>query len=166
METALSSDIRVKNAKARMEERSARRKKSPNEVPDTAKRRKLEDIEDQVMEEENPTQIAELFDRYRAEYLNDREDLGGNAKRLREQASGSHQSATYAEVGVEKITEGNVDLWEFLEAAGCDNDSPTQCLKPWGSQGEEEFAWDDVNNIALPLELVKRLDRKRELFEG
>ena len=132
METALSSDIRVKNAKARMEERSARRKNSPNEVPDTAKRRKLEDIEDQVMKEENPTQIAELFDRYRAEYLNDREDIGGNAKRqkseksvlLREQASGSHQSATYAEVGVEKITEGNVDPWEFLEAVGSDTITP------------------------------------------
>ena len=50
---------------------------------------------------------------------------------LREQASGSHQSAAYAEVGVEKITEGNVDAWEFLEAAGCDNDSPSQCLKTW-----------------------------------
>ena len=73
--------------------------------PDTAKRRKLEDVENQVMKEETPTKIAELFDRYRAEYLNDREDIGGNAKRqkfeksvfLREQASGSHQSATYAE---------------------------------------------------------------------
>ena len=63
---------------------------------------------------------------------------------------------------MEKITEGNVDPWEFLEAVGCDNDSPTQCLKPWESQGEEEFAWDDVNNIASLLELVKkRLDRKR-----
>ena len=49
------------------------------------------------MKEENPTKVAELFDRYRAEYLNDREDIGGNAKRqkseesvlLREQASGS-----------------------------------------------------------------------------
>ena len=71
METALSSDIRVKNAKARMQERSAKMKRSPDEVPDTAKRRKLEDIEDQVMKEEDPTKIAELFDRYRAEYLND-----------------------------------------------------------------------------------------------
>ena len=61
------------------------------------------------------TKNAELFD------LNDREDIGGNAKRqkseksvlFREQASGSHQSATYAEVGVDKITEGNVDPWEF-----------------------------------------------------
>ena len=63
METALSSDIRVKNAKARMQERSAKMKSSLNEVPDTAKRRKLEDIEDQVMKEEDPTKIAELFDR-------------------------------------------------------------------------------------------------------
>ena len=163
METTLSSDIRVKNAKAWME-RSARRKNSPNEVPDTAKRRKLEDIEDQVMKEENPTKIAELFDRYRAEYLNDRVDIGGNAKRqkseesvlLREQASGSHQSATYAEVGVEKITEGNVDPWEFLEAVGSDNNNPTQCLKPLESRGENGLAWDDVNSIALPLELVKK----------
>ena len=58
METALSSDIRVKNAKARMEERSAKVKGSSNEVPDTAKRRKLEDIEDQVMKEEDPTKLA------------------------------------------------------------------------------------------------------------
>ena len=68
-------------------------------------------------EEENPTKIAELFERNRAECLNDREDISGDAKRqrteepvlLREQASGSHRSATYAEVGVEKITEGDVD---------------------------------------------------------
>ena len=143
---------------------------SPTEVPDTAKRRKLEDIEDQVMKEVNPTKIAELFDQYRAEYLNDREDIGGNAKRqkseesvlLREQASGSHQSAAYAEVGVEKITEGNVDPWEFLEAVGSDNNNATQCLKPWESRGEEEFAWDDVNNIALPLE--KHLVKKNTLL--
>ena len=119
------------------------------------------------MKEESSTKIAELFDRYRAEYLNDR--VGGNAKRqkseesvlLREQVSGSHQSATYHEVGVEKITDGNVDPWEFLEAVGSDNNNPTQCLKPWESRGEEEFAWDDVSIIALPLEMVKRLDRKR-----
>ena len=54
---------------------------SPNEVPDTAKRRKLEDIEDQVMkEEEDPTKTAELFRSVLAEYLNDREDIGGNER--------------------------------------------------------------------------------------
>ena len=61
METALSSDIREKNAKARMKERSAKMKSCPKEVPDTAKRRKLEDIEDQVMKEKDLTKIAELF---------------------------------------------------------------------------------------------------------
>ena len=59
METALSSDIRVKNAKAKMKERSAKMKSSLNEIPDTAKRRKLEGIEDQVTkEEEDPTKTC------------------------------------------------------------------------------------------------------------
>ena len=117
METAPSSDIRAKNAKARMNERSAKMKSSPDEIPDTAKRRKLEDIGDQVMKEEDLAKFAELFDRDRAEYLNDRDDADGDAKRqrteesvlLRDLASGSNQPAAYAEVGVEKITEGNVD---------------------------------------------------------
>ena len=136
----------------------------------TTKRRKLEDIEDQVVKEEDPTKIAELFDRYRADLFNDREDIGGNAKRqrieesvlLREHVSGSHQPAAYAEVGVEKITEGNVDPWEFLEAVGSDSDNPTQCLKPLESRGQDEFACHDVNNIMLLLELVKNA-RKEEM---
>ena len=164
MEIAPSSDIWVENAKARMKERSAKMKSSPNEVPDTATRRTLEDIEDQVMKQENPTKMAELFDRYRAEYLNDRNDTDGESKKrmtderslLREQASGSDQPAAYEEVGVEKITEGNVDPWEFLEAVGCDKDDPTECLKTWESREDEEFALDDVNNIALLLELVTK----------
>ena len=56
---------------------------------------------------------------------------------------------------MEKITEGNVDPWEVLEALGCDNDNPTQCLKTLESREEE-----DVNNIALPLELVKKVRQK------
>ena len=72
-------------------------------------------------------------------------DTGGNEKRqkseksvlLKEQALGSNQSATYAEVGVEKITEGNVDPWEFLEAVGSDNSNPTQCLKLRENRGED-----------------------------
>ena len=28
-------------------------------------------------------------------------------------------------------------------------------MKTWENREEEEFAWDDVNNSALPLELVK-----------
>ena len=140
METALSSDIWVKNAKARMKERSAKIKGCPNEVPDTAKRRKLEDIEDQVMKEEDPTKIAELFDRYRAEYVNDSDDTDGGAKRrrtdesglLRVQASGSQQPAAYDEVGVEKITEGNVDPWELLEAVGVRQQQPDTVLEDLG----------------------------------
>ena len=69
------------------------------------------------MKEEDPTKPAELFGRYRAEHLNDRDDTDGDAKEpqdrgasaAQEQASGSHQPAAYPEAGVEKITEGNID---------------------------------------------------------
>ena len=85
---------------------------------------------------------------------------------LREQASGSHQPAAFAEVGVEKITEGTVDPWEFLEADGCDNDNPTQRLKTWEKPGRKIFAWYDVNNIASPLQLVKKARQEEEIQES
>ena len=69
-----------------MKERSAKMESSPNEIPDKAKRRKLEDIEDQMMKEDLTT-LAELFERYRAEYLNDRDDTDGDAKRERTEES-------------------------------------------------------------------------------
>ena len=59
---------------------------------------------------------------------------------------------------------GNVDPWKFLEAVGSDNNNPTQCLKPWESRGEKEFAWDDVNDIALPLELVNKARQEEMSF--
>ena len=61
METSLASAIRVKNAKARTQERSAKMKGSPNEIPDTAKRRKLEDIEDQAIEGGGSDQACQAF---------------------------------------------------------------------------------------------------------
>ena len=39
------------------------------------------------MKEEDPTKLAELFDRYRAEYLDDRDDTDGDAKRQRTEES-------------------------------------------------------------------------------
>ena len=64
METAMASDLRVKSAKAGMQEKFTTMKGSPNEIPDTAKRKKREDIEDQAMNEEDPTKHAELFELY------------------------------------------------------------------------------------------------------
>ena len=101
IETALSSDMQVKNAKARMKERSAKMKSSPNEIPDTAKRRKLGGHRGPGDEAGGSDQTCGVFDGYRAEYSNDCDDSDGNAKRqrteesvlLREQAPGSHQPA-------------------------------------------------------------------------
>ena len=87
METAMASDIRVKCAKAGIQERFTKMKGSPNEIPDTAKRKKLEDIEDQAMKEEDLTKHAELL---RNEYLENREKNkdGEPALLLAEQVQG------------------------------------------------------------------------------
>ena len=57
----------------------------------------------------------------------------------------------YSEAEVREIAEGFVDLWESWDAGLCNMDEPTVCLKTAGSHDDEEFAWDDVNNIALLL---------------
>ena len=94
----------------------------------------------------------------------------GNGKRqkseksvlVREQASGSHQSATYAEVGVEKITESNVDPWEFLEAVGSDNNNTTQCLKTLGKPRRRRVCMGMTSTTSRFLwSWSKRLDRNR-----
>ena len=139
IETALASDIRVRNAKVRMQERSTEIKGDLSEIPDTAKRRKLEDIEEQAMKEDDPIKLAELYELYRAEYLKDRESKDEDAKRrrteelapprdrasgsqqpeVREQASASHQPAVYVEMDVRRVAEGIDDPWEFLTTVEC-----------------------------------------------
>ena len=81
IEGALASDIRVKNAKVRMQERAAKVKADPKEQGDGAKRRKLEDIEDQAMKEEDLDKLAKLFEQYRVEYLNVRDAKDEDGKR-------------------------------------------------------------------------------------
>ena len=84
MEQVLESDIRIKNAKIRMQERGRKIKKDEADGENLSKKQKLEDIEEAAMMEEDPTKLNELFEKYRAEYLKDR-DTGkdGDAQRLR-----------------------------------------------------------------------------------
>ena len=92
----------MRNAKVRMQERSA---KVRADQGDGAKRRRLEDIEDRAMKEEDPDKLANLFEQYRAEYLGERSANDEDDKRRRseggaameERASGSQQPAVYAE---------------------------------------------------------------------
>ena len=68
MEEALASDIRVKNAKVRLQERGERMKKGKGGMDESAKR-KLERIEGQALVEEDPQELNKLFEQYRLEYL-------------------------------------------------------------------------------------------------
>ena len=176
METNLEKDIRVRNARVRMQERTRRsttRSTTDDEVGE-AKRRRLEDIEEKAMEEEDPDKLTDLFKRYREEYERDR---GGNGEAVEEQvkkqikvdgmqelASGSGGAAVY-----EEMTIGEVNVWDYLEQAaaqaegGLEQAGPQSRIGDGGDEAlmgeefeEEEYAWDDVNNAALPLNLVKQ----------
>ena len=79
MERHLEEDIRVENAKVRLEERSRKRKGEG-----AAKSKKLQDIEEAVMTEVDPNKLKTLFEEYRQEYLREKEvEGGGDEKRRR-----------------------------------------------------------------------------------
>ena len=205
MEEILKSDVRIKNAKARMQERTMKVKADSDEKGVMAKRRKLEEIEDQTMREEDPEKLADLFEKYRVEYTRERDEKdggtcagwvetledseilameeedpaeftgrfeqhkekylkerdapaaddkrrktnGGIETEMKERATGSSDPAVYEEMEVGIITE------EFSE------EMIVEMMACW-IEGTGEYAWDDVNNIALPLQLVKEA-RKEEM---
>ena len=110
MEEALRSDVRVRNAKTRMQEQTNKVKGDATEEAKRRKRRRLEDIESEAMKEEDPEKSAALFEKYRLEYQegrnkDDREDKRRKVEdegmfeqdekdlELRERASGSGQAA-------------------------------------------------------------------------
>ena len=112
IEKELSTDIRIKNAKVRLQER-VKRKTEEGEGEKTAekedkaetdmKKRRLDEIEDQAMREENPEKLSELFEEYRREYIKVRESEDEETKRRRtgtesqiqEQSSGSGGAARW-----------------------------------------------------------------------
>jgi len=133
-----------------MQEQTNKVRGDATEEGESGKRRRLEDIESEAMKEEDPEKLAALFERYRLEYQEGRskEDREDKRRRvedegmfeqdekdldldldLRERASGSGQAAAYEEMEVGEVEGDFVD---------------------------DEFAWDDVNDIALPIELVRK----------
>ena len=69
LEEVLTSDVRVRNARIRMQERTAKFNANDEEPECAAKRRKLEDIENQAMVEKDLEKLAKLFEEYREEYI-------------------------------------------------------------------------------------------------
>ena len=212
MEALLDADIRIKNAKVRLQERVKRKaeedeettkKKKPDEGQENAKRkvneeegdskkRKLDEIEDQAMREEDPVKLTELFEEYRREYLKDRANEDEDAKRkrveaetnLQERSSSSSGAAKYEEMEVNWVSNVEVDPWDVLtwgtakvkhifrdDGVMVTAISEEGAWKEWGEflvggdptwedYGFAEFAWDDVNNIPLPVNLVKEARRE------
>ena len=160
LETLLDKDIRVKNAKARLQERGTKLKANdPTTTSDNdVKRRRLDDLEDQAMREEDPEELNKIFEQYRKEYIKAREDNDDeqakrarteNPGQLQERASGSAEAAVYEEMAIGMVI-GEIDPWEFLERAAA-----SENMKEPEAEDFEEYAWDDVNDIPLPLDKVK-----------
>ena len=165
--------MRINNAKVRLQERA--RKNQEGGADDSAKRRKLADIEDKVMTEEDPDKLTQLFEQYKEEYLKDRgnEDERENKRKkqentsgMREAAKGSQDPIEYEEMSIDAV-EG-MDLWEHLGKIPMKDSTP----ETWDHNDDEylktsvdrddEYAWDDVNDIASLLDRVKKA-RKEEM---
>ena len=88
LEKHLETDLRVRNAKVRLSERNRKVREEQGQDMDH-KRRKLDDIEDAVMKEDDPEQLATLYERFRKEYeeyLMDKAEKG--RKRYQEEEAG------------------------------------------------------------------------------
>ena len=74
MEKLLEKDIRIMNAKVRLEERLRRHRESDGDeaAGREAKRLRLEEIENQAMNEENLDKLTKLFEDYRSESIRGR----------------------------------------------------------------------------------------------
>ena len=187
MEKLLKDDLRIKNAKARLDERSRKRAEEvvPGVVPEQSdagkrrlddpeqavrerdseklatlsrnkvpkKQRTLDDIEDECMRTEDPKRSAELFEEYARE---SKRQKGSEA--MQEVASGSTGAARY-----EEMFDRMMEPYDPTEAEEMAIDRVADIgLEADDDRALEEYAWDDVNDMELPLDMV-RAARKEEM---
>ena len=139
-----------------MQERTAKLNATDEEPKCAAKRRKLEDIENQAMVEKDSEKFAKLFEEYREE---DIKTQGADD----DTTSGSGEEQT------------RVAGW--LSRKGLLDHSHLPCTRRWRSEmwwtgtpenGTDPWPktvsslWGDVNDMELPLDLVK-MARKEEM---
>ena len=124
------------------------------------KRRKLNDIEDELMstEAENTKRTAELYQ----EYMEEHKRRKGESK-LAERSSSSGGPAHYEEPEVMHIDQVMAEEWKDEEKRWDDDlKYYMQKVQQVSEEEEEEYAWDDVNNFELPMNLVREA-RKEEM---
>ena len=179
LEKHLENDLRVKNAKVRLSERNRKVREEQGHDMDH-KRRKLDDFEDAVMEEYDPEQSATLYEQFRKEYeeylMEKAEKEGSDVKRRkladaesetmescapkRDRASsqedplndkrqkGEHQMQEVGTSSTEDAVYQEMNIHQVLEQEWIDKEK--------GEQDQiDEYAWDDVNDMELPIEKVR-----------
>ena len=180
LEKHLETDLRVKSVKIRLSERIRKVREEQGQDMDH-KRRKLDDIEDAVMKEGDLEQLATIYERFRKEYeeyvMEKAEKEGSDIKRRkladaegetmescapkRDRASSQEDPLNYKRQKVRprcerwpRVPETKLALYEEMNV--------DLILKQgWTEQEHGEFghlyeyAWDDVNNMELPIEKVR-----------
>ena len=137
------------NAKVRLQERLRRHRKSDGDeaAGREAKRLRLEEIENQAMNEENLDKLTKLFEDYRSEYIQGRlghPDGDGDTKRRRVQPGdvqgpSGHELASSSSVLLSAVEADEMDVNEVNLHYG-------EYFDGWG-----EFAIDDVTGAQLSL---------------
>ena len=105
----MEDEHRVKNAKIRMSEKGRRVREESGMDQIDQKRRKLEQIEEEALAEENPDKLMELFEAYRTECQSIREETEENENKKR-RLRGEEEEMT------------GVEAAEFVEKAGGSGD--------------------------------------------
>ena len=169
MEKVLENDLRVMNARARLKERSRMLQEETVCGQDSAKKQRLDDIEEQAMQEEDPEKLAALFEEYRKEYTEGRsgetaakrrrtcEDIEDECMCTEEPKRSSELFEEYAKEY--KKLKGEAST---MQEATSSSAGPARYEEMKVDNIAEEYAWDDVNNMELPMEKV-RAARKEEM---
>ena len=145
------------------------------------KRRKLEEIEDELMGTQNAKRTAELYQEYMEEHkrtkrasdrrFDKQNDFDSpealNRKQnacseMQEESTGSRDPASYAEPEVMHIDQVMMEEWSGQEKKWDDDVNDYVKKIRHVSDDEEEYARDDVNNFELPMKLVREA-RKEEM---
>ena len=177
----MSSDIRIRNAKVRLQERGVRVNKGIGNVEVAAKMR-LEELEEQTLKEDDPKKMAELFENYRKEYLKVHGEMGMVNKKQKTEDKGEEDGRGRRSVddgeadvkrrkteypgGMEERAGGSGDVPQYMEKevriVGTEGADPWDLVRKAHKEEKEdqmgdgrEVAWDDVNDIELPVELVR-----------
>ena len=147
---AMTEENPVKLAKLFEDYRAEYMKDQADREEADTKRRKLQDIEDEVMGMEDLKRAAELYQEYMHEHKRQRCE-----RNMQETSSSSGGPAQFIEPEVMNVDRIFAEIDQIMAEEWADQELELQ-------KSIEEYAWDDVNNFALPIDKVREA-RKEEM---